>query len=453
MNELTRSHRISEAAPVPLSSVVATEELFLRPARSAPDYAAEGRALVDLAHELGNSPQSMMQKLAQTALTTCRAHSAGISLLDEQEGQPVFRWPAIAGEWAEHVGFMTPRDFSPCGVVLARNSPQLFVRFDRHYSYLRVLMRPTHEALMVPFLVSGEAAGTLWILSHDDHRRFDAEDLRLLSSIGKFAATALGLWASLEKQRRVDRNKDEFLATLAHELRGPLAPLINCLHVMRAAKGNTDVIEHARNVMDRQLGHLARLVDELFDKERIRLGKVRLDKGRTELATVVRSAVETSFPSIEERAQDLTIDLPPEPIVVDVDGPRLAQVLSNLLGNAAKFAERDGHIRLSVSQRGPEILISVKDDGVGISAEMLPTIFDLFAQAPETLGKARGGLGIGLHMSKRLVELHGGSLVARSDGPGLGSEFVVSLPIAPALASDAASCALSHANSSASMSS
>lgn len=421
---------------VPLSSVIATDELFLRPVLRAPDYEAESLALASLAEELGNSPAGILQKLVQASLKLCGAHSAGISLLDDEQNRTTFRWLAIAGEWASHVGETTPRNFSPCGVVLDRKCAQLFVRFDRYYPYFREVTRPAHEALLVPFLVAGEAVGSVWLVSHDETRRFDAEDLRLLTSIAKFTSAAFGLLAALDKQREGDRNKDAFLTMLAHELRGPLGALGNGLQVMSAAGAGSDTLVRVHAIMKRQLGEMARLVDDLLDVDRIRLGKLRLDVVCTNLATVVQGAVESRRPSIERRGHQLALDVPDEAILVNADAARLAQVFSNLLDNAAKYTDRGGHIRVSVARRGPKIVVAVKDDGVGISAQMLPRVFDLFAQSPRSLEKAQGGLGIGLHVTKRLVELHGGSVEARSGGECLGSEFLVTLPAALTLAPD-----------------
>jgi signal transduction histidine kinase len=423
-----------QTASVPLSSVIATDELFRRPVNRKPDYEAQSRALTALAEVLTKSPDDLPQGLAETSLKLCRAHSAGISLVDESEGQKIFRWRAIAGQWASHIGVTTPRSFSPCGVVLDRNSAQLFVRFDRHYPYFNGMSRPAYEALLLPFSVDGDALGTIWVLSHDNTRRFDTEDLRLLGIVAKFASAAFGLMASLEKRRQADRYMDVFLATLAHELRGPLAPLSAGLQVMGKASGDAKAIDQARGIMERQLGQLVRLVDDLLDVNRIRLGMVRLNLGRAEVATVLRNAMETTRPSIEERGHDLTIDVPREPLPVRGDAARLAQVFANLLSNAAKYTERGGHIRLTVARRDPNIVVTVKDDGVGISAQMLPRVFDVFVQAERSLDKAQGGLGLGLHIAKRLVELHGGSIEARSDGEGLGSEFIVTLPLAHSLA-------------------
>ena len=206
-------------ASAPLSAVLATEEFLQRPTR-APDYEAESRALAALAQELSSSPTCILQKLVEASLDLCRAHSSGISLLDEQDGERIFRWPAIAGVWAPHVGGTTPRDFSPCGVVLDRNSMQLFVRSDRYYSYFGAVTRPAYEALLIPFSVGGEAVGTVWVVSHDESRHFDLEDYRLLSSVGKFASAAFGLLASVEgrKQPDAELRQSEERARLALEV-------------------------------------------------------------------------------------------------------------------------------------------------------------------------------------------------------------------------------------------
>ncbi|MFO0847587.1 MAG: PAS domain-containing protein [Gemmataceae bacterium] len=226
-----------------------------------------------------------------------------------------------------------------------------------------------------------------------------------------------------------DRRKDEFLATLAHELRNPLAPLRNGLQVLRLAGADGRIAADARTMMERQLSQMVHLVDDLLDISRISRGKIELRKERVELAGVVQQAVETSRPLIEQAGHALTVALPPGSLYVDGDVTRLAQVFSNLLNNAAKYTDRGGHIELAVRREGGEAVVSVKDDGVGIPAEMLRRVFDIFTQVDRNLERAQGGLGIGLSIVKKLAEMHGGTVEARSGGPGLGSEFVVRLPV------------------------
>ncbi len=233
-----------------------------------------------------------------------------------------------------------------------------------------------------------------------------------------------------------DRRKDEFLATLAHELRNPLAPLRNGLQVMKLARDDAEAVEQARSMMERQLGQMVRLIDDLMDLSRISRGKVELRKERVELAKVVQHAVETSRPLIEASGHDLTIQVPPDPIYVDADLTRLAQVFSNLLNNAAKYTEEGGSVTLTVERQGSDAVVSVRDTGVGIPAHMLPKVFEMFTQVDRTLERSQGGLGIGLSLVKGLVEMHGGSVEARSEGHGMGSEFVVRLPVVLSLAGE-----------------
>jgi len=229
--------------------------------------------------------------------------------------------------------------------------------------------------------------------------------------------------------KEADRRKDEFLATLAHELRNPLAPIRNGLQVMKLAKNNAEAIEHSRAMMERQLAQMIRLIDDLLDVSRISRGKVELKRERVDLAKVVQQAVENSRPLIEQGGHELVVDVSPDPIYVDADVTRLAQVYANLLNNAAKYTEPGGHIRLTVERTGSDAVVTVGDNGVGIAAHMLPKVFELFTQVDRSLEKSQGGLGIGLSLVKGLVEMHGGSVEARSDGHGTGSEFVVRVPV------------------------
>ncbi len=232
------------------------------------------------------------------------------------------------------------------------------------------------------------------------------------------------------------RRKDEFIAMLAHELRNPLAPIRNGLQIMRLSS-DTSSIEKARAMMERQLGHMVRLVDDLLDISRISRGKLQLRKEPIDLSIVLSNAVETSRPIIEHGGHKLTIQLLPTPILVDADVTRLGQVFANLLNNAAKYSDKGGHIQVSASVEGPEVLISVKDSGIGIPSDMLPIIFEMFTQVDRSLERSQGGLGIGLSLVKRLVEMHGGRVQAKSEGHGHGSEFLVRLPTLTSAASGA----------------
>jgi PAS domain S-box-containing protein len=235
-----------------------------------------------------------------------------------------------------------------------------------------------------------------------------------------------------EALRQEDRRKDEFLAMLAHELRNPLAPIRNAVHVLRLLGAPERNLEWAREVIDRQVQNLARLVDDLLDVSRISRGKITLVKERVGLAVVVANAVESSRSLIDSRRHRLELALPDQTVFLDADPVRLSQVLSNLLQNAAKYTPEGGLLSLSAEERGQEVSISVRDNGVGISPEILPRIFDLFVQGDQSLARSHGGLGIGLTLARKLVEMHGGRVEAKSGGPGKGSEFVVTLPVVAA---------------------
>ena len=208
-----------------------------------------------------------------------------------------------------------------------------------------------------------------------------------------------------------------------------MAPLRNGLLLLKLAKNDAAANEHSRSMMERQLGQMVRLIDDLLDLSRISQGKIELRKDRIDLIKVVRQAIETSNPLIEADGHTLTTTLPPHSINVHGDMTRLAQVISNLLNNAAKYTEPGGRIDLKVERLGDEAVVSIRDTGIGIPPPMLPRVFDLFTQIDRTLERSRGGLGIGLSLVKQLTEMHGGSVRAHSEGQGKGSEFVVRLPV------------------------
>jgi signal transduction histidine kinase/ActR/RegA family two-component response regulator len=239
------------------------------------------------------------------------------------------------------------------------------------------------------------------------------------------------LASRLEEMAATDRRKDEFLAVLGHELRNHLAPLRNGLHLLRLQGAGAGPTGPALEMGERQVGLMARLVDDLLDTSRIRQGKVNLRPERVDVAAAAARAVEGVRTLVESRGHRLEIVAPPAPGYVEADPARLEQVLANLLNNAAKYTDPGGRITLTIESADGAVVVRVRDTGVGIAPEMLPRLFELFAQSPRSAGQAQGGLGIGLALVKRLVELHGGAVEAYSAGPGQGSEFVVRLPAAP----------------------
>jgi PAS domain S-box-containing protein len=225
------------------------------------------------------------------------------------------------------------------------------------------------------------------------------------------------------------RRKDEFLAMLAHELRNPVAPIRNAALAIKLGKHGDSQVSWAADVIDRQVSQLSRLIDDLMDVSRVTRGQIRLDAGPVDLTKAIAAGLETVQPTIQARHQELVPLLPPSPVMVHGDAARLAQVVSNVVHNAAKFTPEGGRILVALEHDGGEARIVVRDNGIGIRAEMLPRIFDLFTQADSSLERSPGGLGIGLALVRTLVEMQHGRVEARSDGPGRGSEFVVTLPL------------------------
>jgi signal transduction histidine kinase len=259
---------------------------------------------------------------------------------------------------------------------------------------------------------------------------------RVRERTAQLADTNAALEREIRERRRAEesllqthRRKDDFLATLAHELRSPLAPIRNALEIMRLGAADPQIIERGRAMMERQVAHLVRLIDDLLDISRITRGKIELRKQPVALADVVAGAVEGSRPLIEAEGHELIIAQPKQPVTIVGDPTRLTQVLINLLNNAAKYMEPNGKIHLTAVLEEATVVLSVRDKGVGIPAELLPHIFEMFSQAEFSRGRSQGGLGIGLSLVRGLVELHGGSVHAASGGPGKGSEFVVRLPL------------------------
>ncbi len=236
--------------------------------------------------------------------------------------------------------------------------------------------------------------------------------------------------------READRRKDEFLAILAHELRNPLAPLRTGIEIMRMGKMDAERIERVHAMMGRQVDHMVALVDDLMDVSRISSGRIVLDRKPVELATVIRSALEACDPIIRQRRHEVSLALPAEAVYVDGDLHRLTQAIGNLLTNAAKYTEPQGRILVSLRREAGQAVVCVKDNGVGIPAEMLTKVFELFAQVDSAIDRRQGGLGIGLTIVRQLVELHGGTVEACSEGPGRGSEFIVRLPLSATATED-----------------
>ncbi len=359
------------------------------------------------------------------------AAPAGRTLLANERvreilGHPALRTDDVAGFAAYSAVHADGRPFASGEYTLARalagevvtDVEILYRRSDGEMLTLSASAAPVYGA-------GGEIVAAVNAF-HDisDRKRADAERQQLLEREREARAQA----------EIASRSKDEFLAMLGHELRNPLAPIVTALQLMRLR--DDGAVHKERTIIERQVNHLVRLVDDLLDVSRITRGKIELKRERIELAEVVAKAIEMASPLIEERRHRLTLRVPRQGLLVEADAVRLAQVISNLLNNAAKYTEPQGSITLSARRQGDEVVLAVRDNGIGLRPEILPQIFDLFVQESQALDRAQGGLGLGLAIVRILVELHGGTVEARSAGAGRGSEFAVRLPAAAAAESE-----------------
>jgi signal transduction histidine kinase/ActR/RegA family two-component response regulator len=590
---------------VPLETVIVTADLHHRPSR-APDHVAENHALVALMKSLRAPAANILQELAETALRMCDAHSAGISIAENQDGRDVFRWHAAAGQWSKFLHNTMPREASPCGAVLDRNMALLMHHPERHFNVPMEGVPPVVETLLVPFAVADQTVGTVWVISHEESRTFDREDLRLLCNLSEFTSVAyqvilqrkqlsealdrevtgsqllqsisaglvseddigalyeqildaatrimrsqfaslqrvhsngelqLLAWRGFDAQsarfwktigphsvsccykalrarqrfiisdveqcdwltgtehlaeyrrsgirsvqstplisrsgelvgvvsthwrerhtpalsdfrildvlaretadliertkaeaalREADRRKDEFLAVLGHELRNPLAPLTTGIELLEHAAHRPELVQSVHSMMTRQVTHLTRLVDDLLDLSRISRGHIELRRSPIDMRVVIEAAVELARPLIDQRTHRLVVEHGAASLLVDGDLERLTQAIANLLTNAAKYMDPGGMIVLRSAVKDDLAVIRVQDWGFGIPQQRLEEVFEMFSQVPEHRARRIAGLGIGLALSRRLIEMHGGSVTATSEGLGQGSEFIVCLPV------------------------
>ncbi len=390
-----------------------------------PDYEREDRAFGDLGREMTDNPRNMLQKLAEVALDLCRADTAGVSVLDGD----VFRWEGVAGIMAGARFGTMPRAESPCGVCIDRDATQLLHLADRCFPALLAEPRVV-EALLIPFHHHGQPIGTVWIVSHSFDKRFDKEDERNVRVLAQLASAGWELWKACEATEETSRRKDDFLAVLGHELRNPFAAITAAAEVLRQRVTGDPIATRAINVIARQCQHTTRLAADLMDVARIGAGKLLLERQRVDLRAIVAETIETRRTQIERRRQELTLALGAEPVWVEGDPIRLAQVVSNLIDNAAKYTPESGRISVAITPADAEVRVEVHDSGIGVAPDQLAAIFEPFAQLRVTPDTSAGGLGLGLALVRSLTELHGGTCDVTSTGSGQGSCFTVRLPVA-----------------------
>ncbi len=284
-----------------------------------------------------------------------------------------------------------------------------------------------------PLLARGRTLGALTLAFGAADRGRDPADLATAADLASRAAMALDNARLYSEIQQADRNKNEFLATLAHELRNPLAPIRNGLSILRQIGGLTGTASKTRDMIDRQVSHMVRLIDDLMDVSRITRGKIDLKPERLDLRAALDVAVEASRPYFEAARHTFLLDIPEGSYPLRADPTRLAQVFSNLLNNAAKYTPDEGTIRMDVERENGSVLVRVKDNGIGMAPDVLTTVFDIFTQVGNSQERSQGGLGIGLTLVRRLVEMHGGVVSAQSPGLEKGSTFIVKLPLIPAI--------------------
>ena len=340
--------------------------------------------------------------------------------------------PLLGRDYAEILRIIWPEPFATKAIEIFRHTIATGERFVSERFAERRADRGQEEAydwrverVMMP---DGRFGAVCYFYELTAQRRLEHE-LRLANERSEAAVAAL---------RESDRRKDEFLAILSHELRNPLASMHYALDLIERTDGETPAAAEARAMMRRQMSHLVRLMDDLLDVSRISRGKIKLKHERVELSNVVVNAAASARLLAAASNQTIELDLPREPIYVDADPVRLAQIVGNLLNNASRYSDRETRIVCSLRREADDAVVSVRDEGVGIPPERIGEVFDMFSQLDRTLERSQGGLGIGLHLVKRLVELHGGTVAARSAGIGHGSEFVVRLPVAAIADTDGA---------------
>lgn len=384
------------------------------------------------------SMESIARTLTEEARSMLSAHQAVTSLTVSENWAQGITAVSLSDKYAGHRAYAEKPDGSGIyNEVCRTNRPMRMTQkeLEAHPAWRGFGKHARHHPpmrgwLAVPLIGHGGKNLGLVQLSDKVEGEFTEEDEAILVQLAAIASVGIENAYLYEQVREQDQRKDEFLATLAHELRNPLAPIRNGLAVLKLAS-SIDATARTREIMERQVEHMVRLIDDLLDVSRITSGKVQLKKERIDVRTVLNTALELSRPLIEESRHGLLVSMPREVLLLDADPTRMAQVVSNLLNNAAKYTPEGGRIELSADRDGNEVIIRVRDNGAGLAPETLPKVFELFSQVGKTLDRSQGGLGIGLALVKQLVEMHGGHVAAESHGLGQGSAFVVRLPLAP----------------------
>ena len=380
--------------------------------------------------------EALYEHILDAAVDIMRSQYASIQMFYPARGElRLLGFRGFNPQAAKFWEWVRPASESTCGMALRSGRRcivadvekcEFMAGSDDLATYLDTGIRAVQTTPLISR--SGELIGMISTHWSEPHQPAEHE-LRLLDVLARQAADLIERSNVIEKLRQADQRKDEFLAMLAHELRNPLAPISNAVSLLGDADARVSAL--ARGILERQVAHMVRLVEDLLDITRASRGEIGLQKQVLPLAQVVAAAVETSRPLIEAGAHSLTVRQPHRPLQVFADPVRLAQVISNLLNNAARYTPRGGRIELEVSADANAARVSVRDNGAGLDPDELPRLFEMFTQGHATRRRTPGGLGVGLALAKQLAEQHGGSIEARSEGAGKGAEFTVLLPLAP----------------------
>lgn len=429
-------------APVSVDDVIATDVLGVRPERVR-DLKQETAILQELALGLAGSDQAVLDRLVDAAVRICHAGSAGLSLHDSSDApKPHLRWEAVAGEYSKYLGGTLPL-FSPCGVCLERRRAELFERPERVFTYLSEIKPAIIEALVIPLRGEGRDLGTIWIASHHPGSEFSSADLSIMTTLANLTAAALILrsradsaQAAADRERvereraeRANRVKDEFLSIISHELRTPLHAILSWSELLVEGLPAADARDAAASI-HRNATRQVHLVDDLLDSSRFLAGGLRMDLQPVDVRELITAVLEGARPATLVKSLSIHVDDDGGAARVTGDGPRLQQAILNVVSNAIKFSEPGSTIALEIGSGAGQLRLRVSDTGVGISPEFVPLLFERFTQADASTSRRQGGLGLGLAITRSIIAAHGGAVDAASLGPGRGSTFTLTLPLA-----------------------
>ncbi len=445
------SQAIASDSATSLESVIITQELSSRAARR-PNHEAVNRALVTLAQTMANSPERILQHLVETALHLCQAHSAGISLLEEEDSRQIFRWHGVAGQYAPHIWETTPRDFSPCGTVLDTDAVQLMSKLDRHFEYFAQVEPRIEEALLIPFHVGGQAVGTIWVIAHDQSRRFDTEDAGVMGTLGEFAAAAYQVLRSLSALKKakadveeanhdllrtngelkqaevalklVNGNLEQFAHAVSHDLQEPLRTVTAFTQLVRGRIG--DKLDAGTNDLFNWIAQGAARMKSLID-DLLVYSQLGQDSPQTFPLTNLQDVLTETLANLQNLIEDqratISYDTLPTVYANKVQATLLFQ---NLIVNSIKYRRKEEAPRIHISAERSEgwWTISVRDNGEGFSPEYSESIFGVLKRLH---GGEIPGTGMGLALCQKIVQRHGGKIHATSV-PGEGSTFSFTFP-------------------------